>query len=117
MPAFSGLFAPYWDASARATIMGMSQHTTASHLARAAVEGVCFQARAILKAMSSDAAGEGQKDRDFLEEVADGTYEKAPLSVLAVDGGMSRSAEVMQIQADILGPVSYTHLDVYKRQG
>ncbi|KAM3162579.1 Glycerol kinase [Lachancea thermotolerans] len=104
VPAFSGLFAPYWDASARATIMGMSQHTTASHLARAAVEGVCFQARAILKAMSSDAAGEGRKDRDFLEEVADGTYEKAPLSMLAVDGGMSRSKEVMQIQADILGP-------------
>ncbi|SCU93386.1 LADA_0G02806g1_1 [Lachancea dasiensis] len=104
VPAFSGLFAPYWDASARATIMGMSQHTTASHLARAAVEGVCFQARAILKAMSSDAAGEGQKDRDFLEEVVDETYEKSPLSVLAVDGGMSKSKEVMQIQADILGP-------------
>ncbi|SCV04269.1 LAME_0H17106g1_1 [Lachancea meyersii CBS 8951] len=104
VPAFSGLFAPYWDASARATIMGMSQHTTSSHLARAAVEGVCFQARAILKAMSSDAAGEGAKDRDFLEEVVDGTYEKAPLSVLAVDGGMSKSKEVMQIQADILGP-------------
>ncbi|SCV00958.1 LANO_0F09406g1_1 [Lachancea nothofagi CBS 11611] len=104
VPAFSGLFAPYWDASARATIMGMSQHTTASHLARAAVEGVCFQARAILKAMSSDAAGEGQKDRDFLEEIGEGTYEKSPLSMLAVDGGMSRSKEVMQIQADILGP-------------
>ncbi|SCU84894.1 LAFA_0D12662g1_1 [Lachancea sp. 'fantastica'] len=104
VPAFSGLFAPYWDASARATIMGMSQHTTSSHLARAAVEGVCFQARAILKAMSSDAAGEGAKDRDFLEDVVDGTYEKAPLSVLAVDGGMSKSKEVMQIQADILGP-------------
>lgn len=102
VPAFSGLFAPYWDPDARATIMGMSQFTTASHIARAAVEGVCFQARAILKAMSSDALG--AQDRDFLEEISDGTYEKSVLSTLAVDGGMSRSDEVMQIQADILGP-------------
>lgn len=104
VPAFSGLFAPYWDPDARATIMGMSQFTTASHIARAAVEGVCFQARAILKAMSSDAFGEGAKDKDFLEEISGGTYEKSLLSTLAVDGGMSRSDEVMQIQADILGP-------------
>lgn len=102
VPAFSGLFAPYWDPEARATIMGMSQFTTASHIARAAVEGVCFQARAILKAMSSDALG--VKDKDFLEEISDETYEKSPLSTLAVDGGMSRSDEVMQIQANILGP-------------
>lgn len=102
VPAFSGLFAPYWDPEARATIMGMSQFTTASHIARAAVEGVCFQARAILKAMSSDAIG--AKDRDFLEEISEGTYEKSLLSTLAVDGGMSRSDEVMQIQANILGP-------------
>ncbi|AAS51159.2 ACL069Cp [Eremothecium gossypii ATCC 10895] len=105
VPAFSGLFAPYWDAAARGTILGMSQFTTASHIARAAIEGVCFQARAILKAMSSDAFGEGAKDHDFLEEIVDtGTYEHSPLSVLAVDGGMSKSDEVMQIQADILGP-------------
>ncbi|CDO94124.1 unnamed protein product [Kluyveromyces dobzhanskii CBS 2104] len=102
VPAFSGLFAPYWDPDARATIMGMSQYTTASHIARAAVEGVCYQARAILKAMSSDAFGSDNKD--FLEEVVDETYEKTALSSLAVDGGMSRSDEVMQIQADILGP-------------
>lgn len=102
VPAFSGLFAPYWDPDARATIMGMSQFTTASHIARAAVEGVCFQARAILKAMSSDAAG--VKDQGFFDEVIEETYEKTLLSTLAVDGGMSRSDEVMQIQADILGP-------------
>ncbi|AET41684.1 glycerol kinase Ecym_8415 [Eremothecium cymbalariae DBVPG len=105
VPAFSGLFAPYWDSEARGTIMGMSQFTTASHIARAAIEGVCFQARAILKAMSSDAFGEAAKDSDFLEELVDaGTYEHSPLSILAVDGGMSKSDEVMQIQADILGP-------------
>lgn len=102
VPAFSGLFAPYWDPEARATIMGMSQYTTASHIARAAVDGVCFQARAILKAMSSDALG--SDDKDFLEEVVDETYEKTPLSTLAVDGGMSKSDEVMQIQSNILGP-------------
>ncbi|AMD21017.1 HEL264Cp [Eremothecium sinecaudum] len=105
VPAFSGLFAPYWDADARGTILGMTQFTTASHIARAAIEGVCFQARAILKAMSSDAFGEAGKDKDFLEEIVDaGTYERTPLSTLAVDGGMSKSDEVMQIQADILGP-------------
>lgn len=104
VPAFSGLFAPYWDADARATIMGMSQHTTASHIARAAVEGVCFQARAILAAMSTDALGEGKKDKEFLNEMQDDIEEKSALSTLAVDGGMSKSDEVMQIQADILGP-------------
>ncbi|CCE65358.1 hypothetical protein TPHA_0K02280 [Tetrapisispora phaffii CBS 4417] len=96
VPAFSGLFAPYWDPNARASIMGMSQYTTAAHIARAAVEGVCFQARAILKAMSSDVL---QESGDFED-----TYEKSALSTLAVDGGMSRSDEVMQIQANILGP-------------
>ncbi|KAH3676417.1 hypothetical protein WICMUC_002048 [Wickerhamomyces mucosus] len=99
VPAFSGLFAPYWDSEARGTILGLTQYTTASHIARAALEGVCYQARAILKAMASDAGAEG----DFLEQAV-GTYEKAPLSLLAVDGGMSKSDEVMQIQADILGP-------------
>jgi glycerol kinase len=99
VPAFSGLFAPYWDSEARGTILGLTQYTTASHIARAALEGVCYQARAILKAMATDAGAEG----DFLEQSV-GTYEKAPLSLLAVDGGMSKSDEVMQIQADILGP-------------
>lgn len=99
VPAFSGLFAPYWDSEARGTILGLTQYTSASHIARAALEGVCYQARAILKAMATDAGAVG----DFLEE-AEGTYEKAPLSLLAVDGGMSNSDEVMQIQADILGP-------------
>lgn len=105
VPAFSGLFAPYWDPEARGTIMGMSQYTTASHIARAAVEAVCFQARAILLAMSNDAKGEAEKDSTFKTEISEeGSYQKSLLSTLAVDGGMSRSDEVMQIQADILGP-------------
>lgn len=99
VPAFSGLFAPYWDPEARGTILGLTQYTSASHIARAALEGVCYQARAILKAMASDAGAA----EDFLDQSV-GTYEHAPLSLLAVDGGMSKSDEVMQIQADILGP-------------
>lgn len=109
VPAFSGLFAPYWDSNARATIMGISQYTTASHIARAAVEGVCFQCRAILKAMTSDVYGEKLNPKiDLLEDnlVNDVSfaYERKLFSTLCVDGGMSRSEEVMQIQADILGP-------------
>ena len=109
VPAFSGLFAPYWDANARATIMGISQYTTASHIARAAVEGVCFQCRAILKAMTSDVYGDKLNPNiDLLEDnlINDVSfaYERKLFSTLCVDGGMSKSDEVMQIQADILGP-------------
>lgn len=96
IPAFSGLYAPYWDHGARGTIFGMSQYTSAGHIARAALEGVCFQVRAILRAMTEDAGS----SEDFLEDVDT----KALLSTLAVDGGMSKADEVLQIQADILGP-------------
>lgn len=100
IPAFSGLYAPYWDGGARGTIFGMTQYTSSSHIARAALEGVCFQVRAILRAMAEDAGGSAQ----FLEEALDAQRESQPLSVLAVDGGMSKADEVLQIQADILGP-------------
>lgn len=100
IPAFSGLYAPYWDRGARGTIFGMTQYTSSSHIARAALEGVCFQVRAILRAMSEDAGG----SKDFLEEAMTTQSEKSPLSTLAVDGGMSKADEVLQIQADILGP-------------
>lgn len=99
VPAFSGLYAPYWDGGARGTIFGMTQYTSSSHIARAALEGVCFQVRAILKAMATDAG----VSEDFLEE-AIGSQHEQPLSSLAVDGGMSKADEVLQIQADILGP-------------
>lgn len=122
VPAFNGLFAPYWDPNARATIIGISQYTTASHIARAAVEGVCFQCRSILKAMTSDVYGDKLNPNiDLLEDNANKSqnnsqdnesslnnvsfaYERKLFSTLSVDGGMSRSNEVMQIQADILGP-------------
>ncbi|EDK45282.1 glycerol kinase [Lodderomyces elongisporus NRRL YB-4239] len=100
IPAFSGLYAPYWDRGARGTIFGMTQYTSASHIARAALEGVCFQVRAILKAMANDAGSSG----DFLEEALSSQSESKPLLHLATDGGMSKADEVLQIQADILGP-------------
>lgn len=98
IPAFSGLYAPYWDRGATGTIFGMTQYTTSSHIARAALEGVCFQVRAILKAMAEDAGG----SKDFLEETS--SSESQLLSTLAVDGGMSKADEILRIQADILGP-------------
>ncbi|RCK59365.1 Glycerol kinase [Candida viswanathii] len=100
IPAFSGLYAPYWDSGSRGTIFGMTQYTSASHIARAALEGVCFQVRAILKAMASDAGA----SEDFLEESLCCQGTSRPLSSLATDGGMSKADEVLQIQADILGP-------------
>ena len=100
IPAFSGLYAPYWDSGSRGTIFGMTQYTSASHIARAALEGVCFQVRAILKAMASDAGA----SEDFLEESLCCQGSSRPLSSLATDGGMSKADEVLQIQADILGP-------------
>lgn len=100
IPAFSGLYAPYWNGGARGTIFGMTQYTSSSHIARAALEGVCFQVRAILRAMAGDAGA----SEDFLETALSTQKEKQPLSTLAVDGGMSKADEVLQIQADILGP-------------
>ncbi|GAA5797819.1 hypothetical protein EDC94DRAFT_621026 [Helicostylum pulchrum] len=80
--AFSGLFAPYWRDDARGTICGLTQYTKREHIARATLEAVCYQSRAILEAMNKD-AGE-------------------PLRSLKVDGGVSNSDACMQIQADIL---------------
>ena len=55
VPAFVGLGAPYWDASARGAILGLTRGTTAGHLARAAVESMAFQTRDVLDAMTIDA--------------------------------------------------------------
>ncbi|KAF2860082.1 glycerol kinase [Piedraia hortae CBS 480.64] len=79
--AFSGLFAPYWIDDAKGTIFGITQHTQRGHIARATLEAVCFQTRAILDAMELDS---GHKLRQ-----------------LAVDGGMSNSNLCMQTQANI----------------
>lgn len=90
--AFSGLFAPYWDPTARASILGMTQFTTKKHLARAALEATSYQTKAIIDAMTQDDKG----------------YQ---LRKLLVDGGMTNSDVAMQIQADILGmPVMRPHM-------
>jgi glycerol kinase len=73
VPAFSGLFAPYWDDTAAGTIIGITGYTNRSHICRATLEATCFQTRAILEAMSKDS--------------------KTKLQVLRVDGGMTNSGE------------------------
>ncbi|XP_073802070.1 glycerol kinase isoform X6 [Danio rerio] len=82
VPAFSGLYAPYWEPSARGIICGLTQFTNRSHLAFAALEAVCFQTREILDAMNQDSG--------------------INLSQLQVDGGMTSNRLLMQLQADIL---------------
>uniref|UniRef100_A0A673WRI9 glycerol kinase n=1 Tax=Salmo trutta TaxID=8032 RepID=A0A673WRI9_SALTR len=82
VPAFSGLYAPYWEPSARGIICGLTQFTNRSHLAFAALEAVCFQTREILEAMNQDYG--------------------VPLSQLQVDGGMTSNRLLMQLQADVL---------------
>jgi glycerol kinase len=87
VPAFSGLFAPYWRPDARGAIVGMSRFNTNAHLARATLEAICYQTRDVSDAMSKDSGVE--------------------LEVLKVDGGVTANSLCMQLQADILGvPVS-----------
>jgi glycerol kinase len=82
VPAFSGLFAPYWRSDARGLIIGLTHFTGKEHIARAVLEAVDFQAREIFEAMEKDS--------------------KIKLSSLKVDGGMTASELLMQFQADIL---------------
>jgi glycerol kinase len=87
VPAFSGLFAPYWRSDARGAIVGLSRFNTNAHLARATLEAICYQSRDVSDAMTED-SGVG-------------------LEVLKVDGGVTANELCMQLQADILGvPVS-----------
>src|SRR4051812_45417409 len=83
VPAFSGLFAPYWRSDARGVIVGLSRFNTKAHLARATLEAICFQTRAVLDAMVADSG--------------------VRLEVLKVDGGATVNDTLMQLQADILG--------------
>lgn len=117
VPAFSGLYSPYWI-NTRGNIFGLTQFTTSSHIARAGIEGVCFQVKAILKAMGEDFLSEDleklslddstekpdpQTDSEQSIMAYQEREDKLPLKNLSVDGGMSNSDEVMQIQANILG--------------
>lgn len=85
VPAFSGLYAPYWHAQARGLIIGLTGYTTKAHIARAALESVCFQTREVLEAMCKD-----------------GGVTLSTIKLL-VDGGMTKNELFMQIQADLLG--------------
>ncbi len=83
VPAFSGLFAPYWKSDARGAIVGLTRYITRDHIARAALEATAYQTREVLDAMNADSG--------------------VPLTALKVDGGMVYNELLMQFQADILG--------------
>jgi len=82
VPAFSGLFAPYWDNSARGAILGLTHYANKSHIARAVLESTAFQTNDVFTAMQKDA--------------------KVKLKNLKVDGGMTASEILLQFQADLL---------------
>ncbi|GAA1825691.1 glycerol kinase GlpK [Actinomadura chokoriensis] len=87
VPAFSGLFAPYWRSDARGAIVGLSRFNTNAHVARATLEAICYQSRDVVEAMREDSG--------------------VALDTLRVDGGITANELCMQMQADILGvPVS-----------
>jgi glycerol kinase len=83
VPAFSGLFAPYWKSNARGVIAGLTRYVRAGHLARAALEATAFQSKEVVDAMNEDSG--------------------VPLESLKVDGGMVGNELLMQFQADVLG--------------
>jgi glycerol kinase len=82
VPAFSGLFAPYWKSNARGVIAGLTRYASKGHLARAVLEATAFQTREIVEAMEKDSG--------------------ITLDVLRTDGGMIENELLMQFQADIL---------------
>jgi glycerol kinase len=83
VPAFSGLFAPYWRPDARGVITGLTGYVTRAHLARAALEATAWQVRDVVDAMVAES--------------------RVDLDMLKVDGGMTASELLMQFQADVLG--------------
>ena len=83
VPAFSGLFAPYWRSDARGVVCGLTRYVTAGHLARAVLEATAWQSKEVVDAMNADSGVE--------------------LTSLKVDGGMVVNELLMQFQADILG--------------
>ena len=82
VPAFSGLFAPHWRSDARGVIVGLTRSATKAHLARAALEAICYQSREVLVALASESG--------------------VQVKQLRVDGGITNNNLCMQTQADIL---------------
>jgi glycerol kinase len=83
VPAFSGLFAPYWRSDARGALVGLTRYVNKGHIARAVLEATAFQSREVVDAMNADSG--------------------VDLTELKVDGGMVANEALMQFQADILG--------------
>jgi len=83
VPAFSGLFAPYWQSDARGVIVGMTRYINKYHISRAALEATAYQTREVLDAMNKDSG--------------------VQLTALKVDGGMVYNETLMEFQSDILG--------------
>ena len=96
VPAFSGLFSPHWDETARGVLVGLSRFSNKSHIARAVLESVAYQSYELLDSMEKDTG--------------------IKFESVNVDGGMVENNLLMQFQADIFSkkvnsqPVSYTHL-------
>ena len=91
VPAFSGLFAPYWDTYARGAIVGLTRYAKKAHIVRAALEAIALQTQDVVEAMRRD-------------------YGK-PIELLKVDGGAIDNEFLMQFQADILGiPIFKPHV-------
>ena len=83
VPAFSGLFAPYWRPDARGALVGLTRYVNKGHIARAALEAIAFQTRDVVEAVNADAG--------------------IDLTELRVDGGATANDTLLQFQADILG--------------
>jgi len=83
VPAFSGLYAPYWKSNARGVIAGLTRYVNKGHLARASLEATAWQTREIVDAMNADSG--------------------VALTSLKVDGGMVYNETLMQFQSDVLG--------------
>jgi len=83
VPAFSGLFAPYWKSNARGVFVGLTRYINKGHIARAALEATAYQTREVADAMAKDSG--------------------VKLTALKVDGGMTYNDLLMQFQADMLG--------------
>ena len=83
VPAFSGLFAPYWRSDARGAMVGLTRYANKGHLARATLEAICYQTKDVLGAMNKDSG--------------------IDLKIMKVDGGATINDTLMQLQADILG--------------
>ncbi|XP_010537930.1 PREDICTED: glycerol kinase [Tarenaya hassleriana] len=99
VPAFNGLFAPWWREDARGVCIGITRFTNKAHIARAVLESMCFQVNDVLDSMNKDVGEKGtvKSEKEFL---------------LRVDGGATANNLLMQIQADLLGSAVVRPADI-----